>query len=352
MVTATLHDASTGNYILPVQPGSTNVSFLDYSNIPTGYFPMPMSQTVYVPPVGDVTDVDFDLQPLDAAICGTVIDSSVHGDAEYDGLWIYADGGDFGDFQGRTDSDGNFIIPVKGTTEEEYSITIETYGYDVYPWEHSAIDVGVGDTVTGYNFVLGEAWISNSISGTVTDTDGEPVESSLVILQNNEMPFKKAWQSVETDSIGEYLFENIPPWEGHWFVGTYKDSLGYTDPRLVIIEDLSDDTLIVDADFEFSLSKIEEGRPHNASQFSLGDVYPNPFNSTAAVKIEVYEEIVDTKVKLIDILGRCRRENYSGRLIKGIHEIRIDARGLPSGIYFLRVGNKETVQTRELLLLK
>jgi len=351
-ISAAIHDQTTGEYMLPVEPGSTNVSFLDYENIPTGYFPFPMSYTVYVPPTGDVSDIDFDLQPLDAAISGTVIDSSLHGDAENEGLWIYADGGDFGDFVARTDEDGNFIIPVKGTTEGTYHITIDTYGYDVYPWEYDDILVDVGDTVEGYNFVLGEAWITNSISGAVVDIDDTPVEDAIVIIRNEELPFKKAWQAVYTDSMGEYEFTKLPPWEGVWFLGTYKDSLGLQTPPMITILELPDDTVVTDADFAFSLSGIEKTMPALMRGFELEEVFPNPFNATARIKLTVFKNSPGVRVSLFDILGRKRRVIHDGPLSSGTHELEIDGRGLSSGIYFVKARSDAISQTREVLLIK
>lgn len=351
-VATTLHDPATGEFQVPAVPGSTVVGFIDYKNFPAGYFPYPKERRVEVPDSGDLTGVNFDLQPLDAAISGTVIDSSIHGDAETEGLWIYADGGDFGEFTARSDEEGNFMIPVKGTSEETYSITLETYGYDVYPWEYDSITVGEGDTVDGYNFILGEAWIDNEVAGIVTDIDAQPVESSMVIICNNELAFKKAWQMEYTDSIGGYSFDNLPAWEGSWFVGAYKESLGVQDPRMIVIETMTDDTVISDADFVFSLSGIEEKPAQRCGDFTIGEVFPNPFNATTRVEINVPENVSEIEITIYDIIGRHRKTLYNGHLSKGQHIITINDNNLPSGIYYLRAKSSDVTRSKKLILLK
>ncbi len=351
-VAATIHDQVTGEYRVPAVPGSTVVGFLDFENFPAGYFPYPVERRLDVPFSGDVTGVDFDLQPLDAAISGTVIDSSVAGDAENEGLWIYADGGDYGDFTARTDRFGNYLIPVKGTTTETYRVTLETFGYDVNPWVHDHISVGVGDTVTDNNFILGEAWIRNRISGSVLDSDLDPVEGSIVVAQNKSLAFKKAWQMTFTDSVGEFSFEKLPPLSGKWLVGTYNDSLGYTEPRVIIVNRIPSDTTIADANFVFSLSGIDEFIPHRASEFSINSIYPNPFNSIARAKIAVNEDIANIDISLFDILGRKRKTMLEGAISKGEHIIEIDCRGLSSGIYFLRMNSGKSSVGKEVLFIK
>ncbi len=352
-VTAAIHNQITGEYRVPAMPGSTRVGFLDYESFPAGYFGYPARRDILVPDTGDVYDIDFDLRHLDAAISGTVIDSSIHGDAENEGLWIYADADDFGDFVARTAEDGSFLISVKGAGgDSTYNLTLETYGYDVYPWEYDDISVEMGDTVTGYNFVLGEAWIDNSISGNVVDIDEDPVDSAIVIVNNNELAFKKAWQMTYTDSFGEYSFENLPAWEGSWFVGTYKESLGIQEPRLIIIENLPDDTTITDADFVFSLSGIDEQGTRKPGQFAIGVIYPNPFNGIARAVIVIPDNMPEIDISLHDILGRKRRELFRGQLIEGEHTLNIDCRGLPSGIYYLRAQSKEIIESKELIYIK
>ncbi len=349
---ASIHDPATGEYRIPAFPGETQVGFLDFESFPSGYFPYPVSVDIVVPASGDVEDVDFDLMPLDAAISGVVIDSSLAGDAENEGIWIFADGGSFGDYSARTDSEGNFIIPVKGTDEETYKLTIETYGFDVNPWEFDDIEVGVGDTVTGFNFILGEAWIDNEISGIVTDIDGDPVDSAIVIALNPELSFKRAWQMAWTDTSGIYSFENLPPWVGKWFVGAYKDSMGETTPDLIVINTLRSDTSITSADFVFSLSGILEGIPLRAGAFEISNIFPNPFNSRATAVVQIEDALETAEIAVFDILGRQRTRIHSGPIPAGNHKFELNCGELASGVYFLRLTAPGICASREFVFIK
>jgi hypothetical protein len=53
-----------------------------------------------------------------------------------------------------------------------------------------------------------------------------------------------------------------------------------------------------------------------------------------------------------EVMGREVRTLVNGRKVRGSYEVRIDADGLPSGVYFYRIQAAGFVQTKRLLLLR
>ena len=84
---------------------------------------------------------------------------------------------------------------------------------------------------------------------------------------------------------------------------------------------------------------------------SIGDVYPNPFNPSAILPLNV-DQAVNVKISLYDILGQKRRDIVSGLYEKGDHSISIDASDLPSGAYVLHVQMGSSMQTQKIILSK
>jgi hypothetical protein len=79
--------------------------------------------------------------------------------------------------------------------------------------------------------------------------------------------------------------------------------------------------------------------------------YPNPFNMTTTISFEL-ARTGEIHIRIYDVMGR-----EVGRLIEGMrpaghHELRYDASGLASGIYFVRLTAGDLTVTKKLMLLK
>lgn len=68
--------------------------------------------------------------------------------------------------------------------------------------------------------------------------------------------------------------------------------------------------------------------------FSLS-VYPNPFNSSARISLEVPTAFI-ASVELLNVLGQ-RVQEIHREPVHGHHEFSLNADHLPSGIFFVRV---------------
>jgi spore coat protein A, manganese oxidase len=78
-------------------------------------------------------------------------------------------------------------------------------------------------------------------------------------------------------------------------------------------------------------------------------IYPNPFAGTATLKIKLEEPGV-VAMRLFDLGGRQMREVLNRQLESGLHQLEINAGGLPTGVYMCEV-SVNNHHYREMLVL-
>lgn len=116
-----------------------------------------------------------------------------------------------------TDSNGNYQLMVPGGFQ--YVVYAKPFNRNYYPEFYDnkktfqeADRILVNGNVTGINFVLEHKPVyNNGISGVVKDFNtGTPVEAVVSVFKLNNGRFK-ALKSARTDSLGNYLIENLLP---------------------------------------------------------------------------------------------------------------------------------------------
>ena len=85
--------------------------------------------------------------------------------------------------------------------------------------------------------------------------------------------------------------------------------------------------------------------------YKLFQNYPNPFNSTTTIRYELPKPS-PVKLNIYDILGREVSVLVNENKSAGSYEVKLDAAGLSSGVYFYRLQAGNFVQTRKLLLVR
>ncbi len=88
--------------------------------------------------------------------------------------------------------------------------------------------------------------------------------------------------------------------------------------------------------------------PH---EFTLSQNYPNPFNPRTSIRYEI-RDMGYVSLRVFDILGREVAVLVNERKAPGIYEVRFDASGMASGIYFYRLTAGPYIQTRKMVLLR
>ena len=87
------------------------------------------------------------------------------------------------------------------------------------------------------------------------------------------------------------------------------------------------------------------------STFALHQNYPNPFNPSTTIS---YDLPVRAKVKLViyNLLGQEVATLVNGEQEPGRYNVKFDASGLPSGIYFYRLDAGKFVDVKKMILVK
>ena len=85
--------------------------------------------------------------------------------------------------------------------------------------------------------------------------------------------------------------------------------------------------------------------------FSLEQNYPNPFNPSTTIRYAIPQRSHVT-LTIFNILGQQVATLVQGQQEAGYHDVRFDASGLASGVYFYRLHAGEYIVTKRALLLK
>jgi hypothetical protein len=85
--------------------------------------------------------------------------------------------------------------------------------------------------------------------------------------------------------------------------------------------------------------------------FKLFPAYPNPFNPTTTIQFSV-ETHRNASLQIFDITGQLVETLVNGQIGSGFHEIKWNAGGFASGVYFVRLQNGNHLINQKLLLLK
>jgi hypothetical protein len=86
-------------------------------------------------------------------------------------------------------------------------------------------------------------------------------------------------------------------------------------------------------------------------EFRLDQNYPNPFNPSTTIRYGVPQKSI-VQLRVFNILGQQVAQLVNREEEAGSHEVRFDASGLSSGVYFYKIQAGEFTQTKRFTLLK
>ena len=88
-----------------------------------------------------------------------------------------------------------------------------------------------------------------------------------------------------------------------------------------------------------------------AETMDLVQAYPNPFNPTTTLAVEL-AETGDVQLSIFNINGQLVQTLANGMMEAGQHELTFNGAGLPSGLYLARLSTAQGEQVTRLLLTK
>jgi hypothetical protein len=101
----------------------------------------------------------------------------------------------------------------------------------------------------------------------------------------------------------------------------------------------------------FGTVDVREIQAQLPSEYRLEQNYPNPFNPSTTIKFEL-PKASQVNLTVYDILGRRVSLLANEKMDGGVHELKFDASGLASGVYFYRLQAGSFVDTKKLLLVR
>jgi len=216
------------------------------------------------------------------------------------------------------------------------------FSNEIIPGDGTAIAGGVTDDAGNPGF--NAQWNEYTGGSWHTNGDGLPVEMVSFAAKHNEGGAVLHWTTAsETENAG-FAVQHAVPGEGSeqisWVdgVGTTTEAQSYR----FVTEDLSAGThrfRLKQKDLDGSISRSEVVtigiRPEGP--IAVRNVAPNPVMGTSVLRFTAGKNNFLT-VALYDVLGRKVRTLYRGRVSGGqSRRVTLDASGLSSGTYFLRL---------------
>ncbi len=96
---------------------------------------------------------------------------------------------------------------------------------------------------------------------------------------------------------------------------------------------------------------VVERKGETPTIYTLYQNYPNPFNPSTTIEYALPQPS-HVVLKVYDVLGNEVRILVNGKQPAGHHQVHLDAKDLPDGVYFYRIQAGDFVQTKKLTLLK
>ncbi len=170
----------------------------------------------------------------------------------------------------------------------------------------------------------------------VLNYEDDPVNPASVIIIDSIADTR---DTIDVDQNGKINYESVVPTDKEYgnhyiYFRAVKDGFydSITEQRLVHVKDMN------------SVRYTEHNQPEIK-------VFPNPVKSTGKISFNL-EEISKIEISLIDINGNMVEKIADGTYSTGDQLFTIDASGLPSGAYYLRVRKDNIISIKTLIVDK
>lgn len=188
-----------------------------------------------------------------------------------------------------------------------------------------------------------------------------PVEMTAMDATLDGEAVRLVWQTASETNNAGFEVERRNSSEEQWTNLGFVDGAGTTRaPQTYRFEDadlpFETDTLVyrlkqIDVGGSFAYSdevEVAQGAPE---RLALHPNFPNPFSQRTTLRYEV-PTVTAVQLAVYDALGRrvavlVREEQAAGR-----KELTFDARGLPSGLYFVRLTSEGAIRSRKITVVR
>jgi len=151
------------------------------------------------------------------------------------------------------------------------------------------------------------------------------------------------WTKLEYNLETNDVFDRIQFANDSTVYFTSSSNLGYVE---LVFKPLEADTTFIEDEEE-----EEEEEVTIPTQTKLYPNYPNPFNPSTTIRVDLSSES-QISLRAYNSLGQFVRELVNEMKPAGVYEFPFDASGLSSGIYFYRLQTGNLVETKGMMLVK
>lgn len=274
--------------------------------------------------------------------------SATYADANGDGVVDYKDLQPIGMFFGRSAVSGKRI--PRNLFSEEYDMTNEMSVRYVVSMNTEMDITGVSGKVkldgmesSEYNIRLTPIFETSLLSGSDEMLKWERVMSDGASFAWVRKGYMTPEQRISSSSLFEVRLESNMDYPLQGTFSIEDISVVTNDGSQVAVDDIS-----VLAFYGTSTDTFAEQTP---GKFILYPAYPNPFNPSTNIRWEMSEP-GRVRVSLWDILGREVLVAANGFYSENSNTVKIDASGLASGVYMVRIDTDTQVFTRNITLVK
>ncbi|MEO1076817.1 MAG: T9SS type A sorting domain-containing protein, partial [Bacteroidota bacterium] len=118
-----------------------------------------------------------------------------------------------------------------------------------------------------------------------------------------------------------------------------------------LVPGLTEAELFANAEAALALFAVAAEETTQAGTYALTSVYPNPVSTTATVGFTLPTS-EDARVEVFDLLGRRVATLADGLRAAGEHSVTLDATGLPSGVYVVRLATPSATLTEHVTVVR
>jgi len=129
---------------------------------------------------------------------------------------------------------------------------------------------------------------------------------------------------------------------------TFRD-FGEANVRVVVTDNFYMGETI--QEWGFTVSVESDDKTEIVRNFNLSSVYPNPFNGSASINIEVPQS-GELNLYLSDISGRTIQTLWNSNITTGIHRFDVHSSLIPAGQYMLVAEKGHLRKMKQLIILK
>ena len=87
-------------------------------------------------------------------------------------------------------------------------------------------------------------------------------------------------------------------------------------------------------------------------EFNIIEAYPNPFNPSVTIDININQIINNAEIQVYDINGKLIDKLYSGSFTPGNYSFTWNPDNISSGKYFIRFKSKDFTKVKEIVYIK